>query len=102
MNERALALVRRQHELLRRSGELRHQFAQEARAWQRPLEMADQVHAGWRWLRAHPEVPLGAAAVLVVLRPRRAWRLGWKLWTGWRLWRSLQRQALPLGLLRRP
>jgi hypothetical protein len=101
MSRRAEALRRRQLLLLQRSGELRQQFAQHSQALQGPLAVADQVHAGWRWLRAHPEVPLAAAAVLVVLRPRRAWRLAWRVWTGWRLWRSLQRQALPLGLMRR-
>lgn len=101
MSARAQALARRQLDLVRRSGELRHAFAQDAQALQRPLALADQVHAAWCWLRAHPEVPLAAAAVLVVLRPRRALRLAWRVWTGWRLWQKLQRQTLPLGLMRR-
>jgi len=98
---RATALVRRQQQLLVRSSELRGQLARDALAWQPPLALADRVHAGWRWLRAHPEAPLAAAAVLLVLRPRRALRWGWRLWSGWRLWLRLQRRLQPLGLTTR-
>ncbi len=100
MNRQAAALARRQQQLLVRSSELRRQWADEARAWQTPLALADQVHAGWRWLRAHPEALLAAAATVLVLRPRRAWRLGWRLWAGWRLWRRLQKRLEPLALFR--
>ncbi|MDO9072880.1 MAG: YqjK family protein [Rubrivivax sp.] len=93
MNRRRAALLaRRQQLLLVRSNELRGQLARDALAWQPPLALADRVHAGWRWLRTHPEAPLAAAAVLLVLRPRRALRWGWRLWTGWRLWLRLQRR----------
>lgn len=105
MTGRTAALARRQRLLLVRSSELRGQFARHAQPWQQPLALADQVHAGWRWLRAHPEVPLAAAAVLVLLRPRRAWRmgwrLGWRLWTGWRLWQRLQPRLAPLQAITR-
>ena len=56
-----------------------------------PLALADRVRAGWLWLRAHPQLPLAAAVVLVVLRPRRAWRWGLRLWWGWRSWQRMQR-----------
>ena len=91
-------LARRQQMLLVRSSELRGQLARDALAWQPPLALADRVHAGWRWLQAHPEAPLAAAAVLLVLRPRRALRWGWRLWSGWRLWQRLQRRLQPRGL----
>lgn len=97
----AETLQRRQLHLMLRSAELRSQFAKDAQAWQQPLALADQVRAGWRWLCAHPELPLAAALVVVVLRPRRAWRLGWRLWAGWRLWQRARVRLLPLGLLRR-
>ena len=95
---RAAALARRQQLLLVRSSELRGQLARDARAWQPPLALADRVYAGWRWLRDHPEAPLAVAAVLVVMRPRRALRWGWRLWSGWRLWLRLQRRLQPHGL----
>ncbi len=95
---RAAVLARRQQSLLLRSAELRGQLARDAMVWQPPLALADRVHAGWRWLRAHPEGPLAAVAVLLVLRPRRALRWGWRLWSGWRLWQRLQRRLQPPGL----
>lgn len=101
MNPVAETLERRQQRLLVRSGELRAQFAQDAQALQHPLALADRVHAGWRWLRAHPELPLAAALLFLVLRPRRIWRLGWRLWAGWKLWQRVQVRLAPMGLLRR-
>jgi phage gp46-like protein len=35
-------------------------------------------------LREHPEWPIGAAVVVVLLKPRRALRWGMRLWWGWR------------------
>jgi len=87
----AASLARRQQQLLLRSGRLRDELGRELQRLQPPLQLADRVHAGWLWLRTHPQWPLGAALALVVLRPRRAWRWGLRLWWGWRSWRRLQR-----------
>jgi hypothetical protein len=78
--------------LLLRSAELRLEVATQGARLQTPLAVADRVREGWDWLRAHPEVPIAAAVVIAVLRPRRAWRWGVRLWWGWRSWRRLQRQ----------
>lgn len=90
-------LAQRQQRLLLRSQQLRAELGREVQRLQPPLRLADRVQAGWQWLRANPQWPLGAAAVLVVLRPRRAWRWGLRLWWGWRSWQRLQRwlQAPP-------
>ena len=53
-----------------------------------PLAMTDLFAAS---VAAHPQAPLAAAVVLVVLRPRRAWRWGLRLWWGWRSWQRVQR-----------
>lgn len=98
---RLAPLAQRQQALLQRSAALRRQFAQEAQALRAPLGFADRLLAGWRWLRAHPEVPLAAGVVLVVMRPRRAWRLGWRAWSAWRLWQKLQPRLQRAGLGRR-
>lgn len=89
--DRMAALARRQQGLLLRSADLRGVLAHDLRTLHTPLAMADRVQAGWRWLRAHPELPLAAAATVLVLRPRRAWRWGLRVWWGWRSWQRLQR-----------
>ncbi|MBA4175152.1 MAG: hypothetical protein C0505_01105 [Leptothrix sp. (in: Bacteria)] len=92
---RAAALARRQQLLLLRSHELRGRFAADALRWQPTLALADRLRAGWHWLLAHPEVPLAATVVLAVMRPRRALRWGWRLWSGWRTWQRLQARLQP-------
>jgi YqjK-like protein len=94
--ERATALALRQQLLRLRSTELRARLAAEAAVLQPPLALADRVQEGWRWLRANPAAPVAALVVVAVLRPRRVWRWGWKLWWGWRTLRRLQRRLQPV------
>lgn len=75
-----------------RSTALRLQFAREARVLEAPLAVADRVRDGVRWLRSHPEVVLGGVVVVVVLRPRVAWRWALRSWGAWRVWQGLQRR----------
>jgi hypothetical protein len=93
--ERATALALRQQLLRLRSTELRGRLAADAAVLRQPLAVADRLREGWRWLYAHPEAPVAALVVLAVLRPRRVWRWGWKLWWGWRTVRRLQRRLHP-------
>jgi len=88
-----------------RNAGLRRQLADDSRVLLAPLAVADRVLAGWRWLRLHPQWLLAGAATLLILRPRRIWRLGLRLWSGWRLWQQLRRwqpQASPLRGIRSP
>lgn len=94
-SRRSQALRLRQQELLLRSQVLRIDLAQQAAVFSRPLAVADQLRDGWHWLRAHPLLPTAAAVALVVVRPRRAWRLGLRLWWGWNLWQRLQKRLAP-------
>jgi hypothetical protein len=92
------ALARRCEVLQASSALLREAIAQDGQALRAPLALGDQALAGGRWLKAHPEWVGVGVAVLVVWRPRRAWRLGLRLWGGWQLWRRAQRwQAAALG-----
>ena len=84
------AAIRRER-LLLRSAALRAQIAQHAAPLKPPLALADQVGDGLRWLRQHPEWPLGGLLAVAVLRPRRALRWSARLWSTWRLWRKAQR-----------
>lgn len=80
-------LAARREVLRLRSSLLRDQFAAEARAWEAPLALADRAVDGLRWLRQHPEWPVGAAAALLVARPRRVLRWGARALAAWQLWR---------------
>jgi hypothetical protein len=80
-------LLERQALLQMRSGLLRDELLLQAHAVAPALVWADHGLSAWRWLRSHPQWPLGALMGLVVLRPRRM--LGWAgrgLWL-WQLWR---------------
>lgn len=78
-------LAARQQALRLRSAELRIQLSEQANnTLQRPLAFVDKAHAGFIWLKQHPEWPTGALLLLVVLRPRRAVRLVTLAWSGWR------------------
>jgi hypothetical protein len=76
--------------LLARSAQLRAELGAQSTVLRTPLAVVDQVRAGVHWLRRHPEWPLGALAVLVLLRPRRVVRWSARLFWGWRLWRRAQ------------
>ncbi|TSE26871.1 YqjK-like protein [Tepidimonas sediminis] len=82
-------LAARRAALLQRSAELRERLALHAAALEPALAAADSVREGWRWLRAHPWVPLAAAGVLLLRRPRRLFGLVLLAWRGWRLWRRV-------------
>jgi hypothetical protein len=88
---RIAALRLRQQQLVMRSAEQRVEFARAWRQIEAPMALADRVRSGWLWLRAHPELPLAAALACAVLRPRRAWRWGRRLWWLWRRWQQAQR-----------
>ena len=90
-NARQRELARRCQHLQSRSGELRANLAQHSLALHAPLAAADQVLDAGRWLKAHPEWLGAGVALLMLWRPRRAWRLGLRLWGGWRLWQRAQR-----------
>ena len=80
---------------------LRRQLATDSRALQTPLAVVDRLLTGLLWLRLHPQWLLAGAATLLVLRPRRSWRLGLRLWSGWRLWQQITRWQRQSGLMQR-
>ena len=84
----AHALQRRREQLLMRSAALRVRLRHDAQVLEAPFALVDQGRHAMRWLRSHPEWPLAAIGVWVVLGPRRA--LGWAM-RGWWLWRGARR-----------
>ena len=81
-------LIARQQALLLRSAQLRHSLKEQTQVLKRPLALADTAQSAVQWLYKHPALPIGAAALLLVLRPKRA--LAWADRT-WQVWRIFQR-----------
>ena len=93
-------LAARCEALQARNAGLRRQLADDSQVLLAPLAVADRVLDGLRWLRSHPQWLLAAAAPLLILRPRRTWRLGMRLWSGWRLWQQVTHWQAQAGLPR--
>ena len=58
------------------------------------FDAADQLAAGTRWIKRHPEVMAGGAVMLAAVRPgtrRFFWRWGRRAFVAWRLWRDSHR-----------
>ena len=81
-------LVLRRQRLLLRSAALRGALAEQSVALESPLAAADRVQAGARWLYRQRGWVAGGLVVVLVLRPRRAWRVAR---FGWWLWRTARR-----------
>ncbi|MBA3056574.1 MAG: YqjK-like family protein [Gammaproteobacteria bacterium] len=86
MNNDDLAM--RQQRLLVRSEQLRLLLAEQAQALRRPLALADRVQSGLQWLYRNPQWPLGALALVILVRPRRALVWAGRLWWGWRAFKQ--------------
>jgi hypothetical protein len=84
-------LLQRREALRHRSNLLRADWALQAQALRKPLGLADQARAGVQWLVQHPEWPIGAALLLVLLRPGRALRWATYAWQGYGLVRRVQK-----------
>ena len=84
-------LMRRRERLLLRSAQLRAEWAMQVEVLRAPLGVADQARAATRWLVQHPEWPLGAALLVVLLRPARALRWASYAWQGYGMVRRVQR-----------
>ena len=81
-------LLARQQGLLLRSAQLRHSLKEQTQPLKRPLALADSAQSALQWLYRHPALPIGAAALLLVLRPKQA-----LVWAdrAWQVWKSFQR-----------
>ncbi len=78
-----IELALRQQRLLLRSAALRDALAEQSEALAAPLATADGAVASARWLYRQRAWVVGVLVVVLVARPRRAWRalrFGWSLW----------------------
>ncbi|MDR2625326.1 MAG: YqjK-like family protein [Zoogloeaceae bacterium] len=101
MNPRLLELREERGLLRARCAEQRRALTQHTFALEQVCMLADKVKAGRDWLKRHPLLVGGAAALLVLAKPTRLrwiWRLTrWSqsLWRGWRGLAGLLRDKLP-------
>jgi hypothetical protein len=97
MSDRYRELELERERLLARSAQLRIELGTQSSVLRTPLTMVDKVRAGAHWLRHHPEWPLGALVVLVLLRPGRVVRWSARLLWGWQLWRRARTGRKGIG-----
>lgn len=95
MNERLLTLASRHGALRARIAAQRVQLAEQVQPVAQVLTYADRGLAGVDWLKAHPQAVGGAALVLALLRPQRAWRWARRGFVLWRGWQGLKRRLSP-------
>jgi hypothetical protein len=90
-------LLRRRESLLLRSAALRQDWSLQVQGLRRPLGLADKAREAGQWLVRNPQWPIGAALLIVLLRPGRALRWASYGLQGYGLYRRVQR-----GLQRMP
>lgn len=95
----AADLALRRQALLQRSAALREGLAYQSVALEAPLAAADRVHEGARWLYRQRAWLAGGLVVVLVVRPRRAWRLVRFSWWAWRSARRVQPWLAAAGLI---
>ncbi|MGB4467235.1 MAG: YqjK family protein [Azovibrio sp.] len=92
MNPRLLELREQRGVLRARCAAQRQAVALDSAGLQSLCALADRVQQGAGWVRRHPQVVGGVAALLVLLKPRRFWRWGRRGLIAWQTWRSLRRR----------
>jgi hypothetical protein len=90
MNERRLRLALKRERLVERSRALRREAVAQSAALEPMLRVGDRIRSGADWVRANPGTVAAFVVGIAVIRPRRAWRWGMRLWSGWRLLQRLQ------------
>lgn len=103
MNGNALADVAQQRQrLLARSAALRATLSAQSAVLEPPLATADRVVLAARWLYLQRGWIAAGAVVVLVLRPRRAWRVVRFGWWAWRTARRVQPWLVAAGLVAPP
>jgi hypothetical protein len=87
MNRRLAAIEARRARLLARAAYEREDVAQTLQSWAQPLDFIDRCVEAVRFVISRPPLLAGAALMLALLRPRRAFvwaRRAFGLWQGYR------------------
>jgi hypothetical protein len=87
VNDRLIRIREQRAGLIERAERQRGEIASGVAAFATPIALADRTMALVRYIKARPGLLAAAAAVFMVLRPRRtfSWaRRGFALWQSWR------------------
>ncbi|MFH1603989.1 MAG: YqjK family protein [Pseudomonadota bacterium] len=93
MNRRLAAIETKRARLIERAAREREDVVQTLQLWSQPLGLVDQFVAGAKYVMARPPLVAAAVIVLVVLRPRRAWKWARRALGLWQGYRWLTRRA---------
>lgn len=85
MSPKRVELALRRQQLEWRIAAQRQEVAQAVAGLAPLFAAADALQAGLRQIKAHPEWVAAALAVLVVVKPRTAWRWARRAFVAWRL-----------------
>jgi hypothetical protein len=90
MNEKALVLAMRHGALKARIEEQRRTLARHALPLEAALARGDSALQGVNWLKHHPVAIAAAAAAVLILRPKAAWRWAKRGFFAWRGWQAVR------------
>lgn len=90
MNPRVIELAVRRGALQERIAAQRRALAAHAPPLRAACAAGDAALRGVDWLKHHPAAVGGAMALLVVLRPARAWRWARRGFLAWRGWQAMR------------
>ncbi len=91
MNRKLTRLAERRRQLVARAAAQRTALAHDLAPWRARLALADRGIAALRYVRRHPALMVGAALLLVALRPRRVGTWLQRGWVVWQIGRRLRR-----------
>ena len=92
MNRRLAAIEAKRARLLDRAAREREDVAQTLQSWAQPLDFVDRCLAAVHFVISRPPLVAGAAIVLVLLRPRSAFRWAQRAFGLWQSYRWLTKK----------
>lgn len=73
-----------------KSATLRRDLTEDMKGAAPAFRTVEQVRAGLVWLRAHPQLVVGVAIAVLVVRPTSGWRWARRGVIAWQAWRRLR------------
>lgn len=95
MSERLAELALKKQRLLVRSADLRDRMGMHAQGLVPVFVAVDRLREAGAAARRHPEWVAAGIIVLVVVRPRFAWRWVQRGIVGWRIWKGARKLLAP-------